>query len=197
MCNRYKKPAEAPPSLKSLELYFHEAHPPIGERLAEPEAAEARRVEAVAALRTLARNALANADEWHNMVEGRPHELRSYLGAIPPELRGFLETAGLRIFTADDPIAALQRFLGNKPRPRGRPAEDHQFRDHLIAADVAELHADGFSLDSAYEVVSKRPGTPGRKAVERIYLRLRDDLAVRAELGWRQRSAAGWLAESN
>ena len=194
MRNRYQKPADPPPSLKLLGLHLSQAQPPHSERLSDPYGAEARRVEAVTALLALARNALANADEWHNMVEGKPHEPRSYLGAIPRELRGFLETAGLRIFTADDPIAALQRFLGNKPPARGRPAEDHQFRDYLIAADVAELlHADGLSLDSAYEAVSKRPGTPGRKAIERIYLRLRDDLAVRAELGWRH-AVGGRLA---
>ena len=197
MRNRYQKPADRPPSPRFLEAYLREAGPTMAERLAEPEAAEARRVEAFAALRTLARTALANADEWNNMLDGSVPERGSYLLAIPPRLRRFFEIAGLRILTDEYPIAALQRLVGNKPRERGRPQADYAFRDRMIAADVAEMHAGGIALAAAYEVVSKRKGTPGVRAIERIYLRLRDDLAVRAELEWRLYGEAGWLAETN
>jgi hypothetical protein len=197
MRNRYQKPADKAPSPRFFEAYLRDAGPTMAERLAEPEAAEARRVEAVAALLTLARAALANADEWNNMLDGRIPERGSYLLAIPQRLRRFLEIHGLRILTAEDPIAALQRFLGDKPRERGRPQADNAFRDRTIAADVAEMHAGGMSLAAAYEEVSKRKGTPGVKAIERIYLRLRYDLAVRADLEWRLYGEAGWLAEGN
>jgi hypothetical protein len=178
MSNRCRKLGE-PPSLSEL---LRDAQPTLAERLRESEAAGARRVEALTALLSLARSALANADEWHNIVEGKPHEPRSYLGAIAPELRRFLETAGLRILTAENPIAVLQRFLGQRGRGR-RPAGER--RNVLIAADVAELHAGGMSFEAAYEEVSKRAEMLGCRQVERIHLRLRDDLGVRAELEWR------------
>ena len=89
MGNRYQQPADPPPRLKLLGLYLSEAQPPQSERLADPHGAEARRVEAIAALRTLARNALSNADEWHNMVEGRPHEPRSIWAPYRLSCAGF------------------------------------------------------------------------------------------------------------
>ena len=54
----------------------------------------------------------------------------------------------------------------------------------------SSLRGTGATLNAAYKEVSKRPGTPGRREVERIYLRLRDDLAVRAEVQWRRLRAA-------
>jgi hypothetical protein len=173
MHNRYQKPAELPPSFRFLQADLRNAQPTRGERLAEPEATEARRVEAVARLLALARAALLEG--------GNP----DWLGAIPLQLRQFLTIAGLRILTADDPAAALRRFLGQKRPRRGRPAEDLAYRDFMIAADVAELHASGLTLNAAYEEVSKRPGTPGVREIERIYLR-RDDLKIRAELELRR-----------
>jgi hypothetical protein len=179
MHNRYQKPAALPPSLAFLEIYLRDARPTLSERLAEPEATEMRRVEAVAALLALARTALAETGD------------RNRLGAIPRGLREFLTIEGLRILTDEDPIVSLQRFLGQRTRRRGRPRADNAFRDLMIAADVAELHARGKALSKAFEMVSTRPGTPGCDEIERVYYRLRDDLAVRAELGWRWLRTAG------
>jgi hypothetical protein len=176
--NRYQKPAALPPSLALLEGYLCDAQPTLSERLAEPDATEARRVKAVAALRALARTALAEAGD------------ANILGAIPARLRQFLTIAGLRILTADDPFAALRYLLGHKPKGLGRPPADNDFRDLMITADVDELHANGMTLGAAYEEVSKRQGTPGCREIERIYLRLRGDLTVRAELGLRGLLAA-------
>jgi hypothetical protein len=177
MPNRYQKPA---PSLRLLEAYLRDAQPIRREWLVEPDATEARRVEGVAAILVLARAALAEA--------GDPNRL----GAIPSQLREFLTIAGLRILTAGDPLAALRRFIGHKEPRRGRPREDHDHRDLMIAVDVAELHADGsgLTLDAAYEEVRKRQGTPGLKTIERIYLRLRNDPKVRAQIELRR-----WWAE--
>jgi hypothetical protein len=177
MRNRYQKPAD-PPNPAFLQAYLCDARPTLDERLAEPDAAEARRVEGVAALLALARAELAKA--------GDPNRLL----AMPFQLRQFLTIEGLRILTADDPVAALRRLLGHKAQRRGRPAEDNDYRDLMIATDVAELHANGMALTRAFDEVSKRPGTPGVKHVEAVYFG-RDDLAVRVELEWRQPITAG------
>jgi len=169
MRNRYEKPA-APPRLEFLELYLRDAQPTVSERLAAPDATEARRVKAVLTLLTLARAELAKA--------GDPGRLL----AIRWRLRRFLEIAGLRILTAEDPIEALRHFLGQKAPRRGRPAKGHDYRDLMIATDVAELYAGGMTLEDAYEEISKQRGTPGLRQVERIYLRLRSDPAVLAVL---------------
>jgi hypothetical protein len=63
---------------------------------------------------------------------------------------------------------------------------DRAYRDIMIAADVAELHGNGRTLGAAYEDVNRRRGTPSEKRIEAIYLALRQDLRVRAELEWRQ-----------
>src|SRR5262249_16217329 len=142
---RYRKPAEPPPSLEFLEAYLRDAQPTLSERSAEPEAAEARRVKAVAALLALARAGLAEAGP-------------DRLGGIPVGRREFLAIAGLRILTAEDPIAALQSFLGQGPRGRGRPSADNAFRDLMIAADVAELHASGKTVTAALNAVADAAG---------------------------------------
>jgi hypothetical protein len=185
MRNRYQKPA---PNPAFFQLYLADARPTLGQRLAEPEATETRRVEAVAALLAFARKALSNADEWAAMtLGGWQPERGTRLGAIPLQLRSFLTIAGLRILTAEDPVAALQCFLGRKPQGRrGRPAEDHAHRDMMITIDVAELHASGMTLAAAYKEVNKRPGTPSVKRIEDIYLDRRDDVAVRAGLEMRR-----------
>jgi hypothetical protein len=189
MQNRYKKPAR-PPNPAFLEGYLRDAQPTLSERAAEPDATEARRVDAMRALLALARRALVSADDWCNMTDGgwQPEPM-SRFGAIPRPLRQFLTIAGLRILTADDPVVALRHVLGQKDRPRGAPVQDLDYRNRTIAADVAELHANGMTLDAAYRKVSKRPGTPGPRGIERVYLRLRDDLAVRADLELRRASA--------
>jgi hypothetical protein len=171
MRNRYQRPA---PSLELIELYLRYEQPTQGERLAEPDAAEARRVEGVEGIRALARAALAEA--------GDPNRL----GAIPFELRQRLAIAGLRILLSDDPERELESYLGKKPQERGRPAMDLDYRDFMIAVDVAELHANGKTLGAAYEEVDKRMGTPGIRRIENIYHALREDPWVRAELEWRQ-----------
>jgi hypothetical protein len=173
--NRYQKPVDGP-NPAFLPAYLGDAQPTLDERLAEPDVAEMQRVEGIAALLALARAELAKA--------GNPNRL-------PFQLRQFLMIEGLRILTADDPVAALQRFLGSKARRRGRPAEDNDYRDLMIATDVAELHANGMTLTAAFLEVSKRPGTPAAKHVEAIYFLHRDDLAARDELEWRRLITAG------
>lgn len=103
---------------------------------------------------------------------------------MPVQLRNFLEEEGLRILLADDPAAALHRFLGHRPRGRGRPAADNELRDNLIAADVAELVYHGMAIDAACETVEK-DAPVGFERVREIYLAHRNDLAVRAEIGLR------------
>src|SRR5215831_12989024 len=155
MNKRYRKPAEPPPSLEFLEAYLRDAQPTLSERLANPDATEAQRVDAVAALLALARAAL---------VEAGPNRL----GAIPSELRDFLQIEGLRILTADDPIAALQCFLGQARQGRGRPSADNAFRDLMIAADVAELHASGKTVTAALNAVAAAAAL-SFEAVREIY----------------------------
>jgi hypothetical protein len=185
MRNRYQKPAELPPSLEFVEEYLRDAKPTRGERLAEPEATEARRVEAITALLALARNALMNADEWANMTNGdwQPERM-SRLGAMPRQLREFLTIEGLRMLTAADPIARLQWFLGHRPRGKGRPTTDNAFRDLMIAADVAELHASGKSIEAACGTVADAAAL-SRESVREIYYNRCNSLEVRAEQSWR------------
>jgi hypothetical protein len=153
MPSRYDRPALKPPSLDDLPIYLRDARPTSYERRVEPAATQRRCVEAVAALLQLARGAAANADEWLNMVEGRPHEARSCLGAIPRDLRSFLETEGMRILLADDPMSALADFLGR--RDRQRPLEDNKRRDLIITADVAKKVEAGMSKTKARKEVAK------------------------------------------
>jgi hypothetical protein len=185
MQNRYRQAADLPPSREFVEAYLREAQPTIGERLAEPEETEKLRVDAVSALRALARSAQANVDEFCNMTDGGISERGSRLGAIPWRLRQFLTIAGLRILTADDPAAALRRFLGQTPRGRGRPPADNAFRNLMIAADVQEMHIGGASIDAACCAVGKAAGL-SPEAVRKIYFVGRDTDEVETELGMRE-----------
>ena len=187
MPSRYQRPAPKPPSRDDLYYYLRHAKPTVHERQAEPKATEKRRVESIAALQSLARSDLANADEWHNMEEGRPHELGSYLGAITPELLQFLKTNGLRVLLAEDPYEELERFLGKGPPRRkkqrngkGRPAEDNERRNILIATDVSERVDSGMTVDEACEAVDKQAPV-GFEMIKKIY-QARDRDAVAAEL---------------
>jgi hypothetical protein len=171
--NRYQKPAELPPSLASLEDDLRDAQPTMTERLADPVATEARRVEAVAALLTLARTELAKADDAGRLL------------ALPSELRQFLTIAGLRILTADHPVEALRLFLGHAARSRGRPLADNAFRDSVIAADVQEQVNTLSSIEVACDAVGNAAGL-SPEAVRKIYFANRDTLEVGAELGRRE-----------
>jgi hypothetical protein len=183
--SRYRPP-ERPPSSKFLQKYLSDARVTISQRLAEPEAAEARRVEAVAALLALGRSALAHADEWGNMTDGRVPVTGLRLSAMPVQLQHFLRIEGLRILTADNPVAALQRFLGHRKRGRGRPrAVDIAFRDRMIAADIQELVDKGSTIDGACQAVGETAGL-SPEAARNIYVARRDTPEVRAELGFRE-----------
>jgi hypothetical protein len=168
MRDRYR-PAEPAPWPEFVEGYLNEADPPLRERLADPEGAEARRVAAVVALLALARAALAGA--------GSPDRL----GAIPHNIRERLTIEGLRILTADDPVAALRRFLGERPRGRGRPRTGNVQRDGMIAADVQELVNGGAVIDEACEAIGGATGL-SVQAVRKIFFDNRNRLDVRAEL---------------
>jgi hypothetical protein len=173
MCNRYKRPADRPPDPAFLEAYLRDAQPTLSERLAEPEATEARRVKAVAALLALGRSELEKAGDLGRLL------------AMPFELRQFLTIAGLRILTAEDPTAALLHLLGQKARGRGRPLADKAFRDHVIAADVQERVNGGSSIETACDAVGNAAGL-SPEAVRKIYFTGRDTLEVRATLGLRE-----------
>ena len=180
MPGRYDKLADPPPSFDELYFLLICASPTQRQRMEDPDTTETLRRKAVRNLLTLARRAVANANE----VEPRPPEGYSRDRAMPLELRNFLEEAALRIFLADDPFAELGRFLGQLPRGRGRPVADNERRDELIAADVAELVHHGMTIDAACTAVEKEAPV-GFERVREIYLARRHDLAVRAELGLR------------
>ena len=107
---------------------------------------------------------------------------RSRFGALQPELRQFLKISGLRVLLADDPAVALKRFLGRKGR--GRPAADNQFRDCMIAADVAELVSAETTIDAACNTIGDAAGL-SPEAVRKIYFAGRETLEVKIELGFR------------
>ena len=83
---------------------------------------------------------------------------------------------------ADDPVEATRRFLG-KIRGRGRPIDDNERRNILIAAAVAELVHGGSTIDDACEAVEKEAPV-GFEMVRKIYLKRRDTLDVRVEVGF-------------
>jgi hypothetical protein len=136
----------------------------------EGDECEARRIKAVHALRTIARDELAKA--------GDPNRLR----AMPDELFEFLTLAGLRILLADDPVADLRSFLGQRARRKGRPTADNERRDITIATDVAALVYDGMTIDAACEAIEKEAPV-GFEMVRKIYLARRNTLDVKANLG--------------
>jgi hypothetical protein len=109
MPGRYDNPADPPPSFDELYYLLLVARPTQRQRMEDPDTTETLRRKAVSRLLTLARQAVAIAD----LVEPRPPEGYSRLKAMPPELRDFMEEAALRILLADEPVAALRRFLGN------------------------------------------------------------------------------------
>jgi hypothetical protein len=193
MPNRYEKPAR-PPTLALLEGYLIDARPALSQWLADPDATETRRVDAVAALLTLARAALRLADEWANMTHGwrASPERGTRYGAMPLELRHFLTVEGLRILTADDPVAALRRLLGQKHRGRGRPFMDNEYRDLTITEDVQIRVDAGSSIADACCVVAKAAHL-SPETVRNIYFARRNDPAVRAAIDFR----AFWKLEGD
>jgi hypothetical protein len=172
MRNRYQKPAKPPASLDDLPRYLRYAQPTMREIAEEGEACKKRQVRANRALQTIARNALAKTDD--------PNQLR----AMPDELFRFLAIRGLRILLADDPVVELKRFLGRRSRGKGRPAGDHEYRDFMIAADVAELVLGGEKRDNACLTISKQANLSFERVLA-IYNARRDTPELRAELGLR------------
>jgi hypothetical protein len=179
MVSRYKQAPASPPSLADLQLYLRDAQPTLRERIEEGEACEKRRVSAHRALLTIARAQVAEADN----IEPPPPEPRSRLRAMPTELRWFLEIAGLRILLSDDPVGATRRFLGLQ-RARGRPLEDNERRDILVAADVLERRNGLESVSDACNAVAEQANM-SPEMVRKIYFARRTTLEVKAELGWR------------
>jgi len=170
-----------------LRGLLHDAKPTTRERVEEGEACEARRVKAVNELLTIYRDAVVKADD----IEPPPLEPRTRLRAMRTEdlqdVLGFLEIEGLRIFAADDPVAELKRFVGDRPRPRGHPMGDNEDRDFRIAMKVFELRASRggtgrggrIRVDDACDAVGKGENL-SLEAVQKIYKRFRRSLGVDA-----------------
>jgi hypothetical protein len=194
MQDRYnKKLVGLPPNVLDMPYYLRDAQPTRSEQSAEPDATETRRVKAVAYLLALARAELAKASDPNRLfaMPFEPHNFPTIVAdfltvedPMPSELRKFLAIEGLRILTAEDPIAELRRFLGRRPGRRGRPVADNAYRNVMIAADVQELVNAG-SIDAACEKISTVVPMLDFHAVRSIYYTSRDTLEVKAELGWR------------
>jgi len=179
MGGRYDNPAPKPLAINDSPYLLTDARPTLPQRIKEGEACEARRVEAVRDLLTLARAEVRKADT------AEPPSLpgHSRLRAMPLQLRDFLEIEGLRILLSDEPVEALRRFLGQQPRKRGREAVNTH-RDFAIAISVAMKHQiDEMSVEKACIEVA-REAELSLDAVHKIYYR-RDKARVGWELAFR------------
>jgi hypothetical protein len=163
MNNRYHRPPAPPPDLRRLDIYLRHARPTLGEQAHDPAETEARRVEAVAVLRALARQYVVPAN---NSLPGSPDVLLP----MPRQLRQFLSDEGLRILLAENPVAALGRFLGfEERRGRGRRKADNLYRDRVITSDVVACIRGGATVEDACAVVAKAAAL-SEDAVRKIYL---------------------------
>lgn len=153
-----------PPTIDDVPRLIIAARPTLRHQLDDPEGCKTRRDKAVRDLLTLARQAVAKANE----TEPRPPEGYSRLKAMPVQLRAYLEVEGLQILLADDPVAALRRFLGQRGRGRGRPPAANEDRDLKIAVAVAERIFGGMTTEAACEAVEKEAAV-GFEMVRKIY----------------------------
>jgi hypothetical protein len=111
MPSRNDTPPTGPPSLDvdDLPRLLRAAQPAsLQEMVADPRGCEKRRIEAVEALLLLARATLKPLENEYP----------------PAEVLQFLQTAGVRILLADDPVKELRRWLGSPGR--GRRAKDER-----------------------------------------------------------------------
>jgi hypothetical protein len=90
--------------------------------------------------------------------------------ALLREMFEYLSRAGMRIVLAEDPYAELRLFLQGPPRKRkdGRPLEDNELRNFMIALDVIRRANGGMKLEDAYEKIGKAEGLKP-KTVEAHY----------------------------
>ena len=174
MPTKHDRPAAPPPSLRDLYYLLRDAQPTLREAAYNPAGCEKRRVEAVHALRRLARDAVTLAND------AEPPVLPGYsrLRAMPSQLRDFLEIEGLRILLADDPVRALRCFLGLL-HGRG-PAADKEQHELEITGRVAQHVNDGMAIEAACAAVADENGTRiGADRVRKIYFARRDDWLLR------------------
>jgi len=99
--------------------------------------------------------------------------------AIWQDVWEFLTIAGLRILTATNPAAGLQRLLGKKP---GRPRVDNSVRDYRITWDVQERVDSGASIEDACKTIAAVAGL-SREAVIKIYYTRRAQVLQAIDLG--------------
>ena len=171
------------------------ANPPRSWHLARPlswtrqTADETLRVKGVAELLVRARHEIAEA-RARGVAEtlltgGEPPA--DPLFAMPFELHQFLMVNGVRILTAQDPVAALQSLLGQEPPRRGRPPADNARRDCEIAVQVQEEVDGGSTVDEACHNV-KNKNTARMidfAAVRKIYFENRNRNDVKMIVYWR------------
>jgi hypothetical protein len=123
--------------------------------------AEAQRREAVEALLMFAREEIAKTGD-----AAKCFQVVSSDDQQQQPMWEFLAVSALRILAADDPMAALKRFLG---RHHSRPPDDNRWRDFTIYVDVKKLSASGISIRDACKEIGAAAGL-GRARVLGIYL---------------------------
>jgi hypothetical protein len=163
MERRYDEPNEPPPDPALINHYLWLVHPP------HP-AADQERTAARAALIQLYR------DQREGL--GRGHGAK-----IDPRLLGFVRDALRWCIRQSDPLGAIERFLAEEKRNRGRPATPH--RDFVIAGDIAERIESGCSIEVACEQI-EREGDTGLsfEQIRRIYFAQKkaDEAGLRMDL---------------
>jgi len=128
-------------------------------------AAEARRKEAVEAMLAFAREEIAKTGSL----------AQCFSVASPADQQQqpkweFLAVSALQILVADNPVAALKRFLGHH---HSRPPQDNRERDFTIWGDVQKLHDSGMNIRDACRDIGAAAGL-GRDRVLEIYLAERE-----------------------
>ena len=123
--------------------------------------AEAERREAVEALLALARAEIAKTGS-----AAQCFQIVSPTNSKEEPIWEFLVSSALQILVADNPVAALKRFLG---RHQSRPPEDNRWRDFTIWGDVQKLHDSGMSIRDACKQIGDAAGL-GPVRVVGIYL---------------------------
>jgi len=181
---RYQNP---PPTLEQVWGAIYDAASSLGDddpfRIGPP-AAEAERVEAVYILLRFARAELAKV-EGPNRLDAilnlgwSPCKAGTVGEAIWQDVWEFLTIAGLRILTATNPAAGLQRLLGKKP---GRPRVDNSVRDYRITWDVQERVDSGASIEDACKTIAAVAGL-SQEAVIKIYYTRRAQVLQAIDLG--------------
>ena len=123
--------------------------------------AEATRKEAVDALLALARAEIAKSGSATQCFQ-----VVSPTNSEEEPIWEFLVFSALQILVADDPVAALKRFLG---RRHSRPPDDNRWRDFTVWGDVQKLHDGGMPIRAACKQIGDAAGL-GAARVLGIYL---------------------------